>query len=73
MPNETAEKHHASHPETGRLRLDFQEHLADLEAAGLLVFPHYYVLGMFDKLLEGGCVFCWRWVGVRMIVIDASD
>ena len=37
MPDETAENHHASHRATGRPRLDFQEHLADLEAAGLLV------------------------------------
>ncbi len=37
MPDETGDKSRASHPETGRPRLDFQEHLADLEAAGLLV------------------------------------
>jgi 4-hydroxy-3-polyprenylbenzoate decarboxylase len=37
MPDETADKSRAPHSETGRPRLDFQEHLADLEAAGLLV------------------------------------
>lgn len=37
MPDNIAAKPHASHPPTGQPRLDFQEHLADLEAAGLLV------------------------------------
>jgi len=37
MPDKTAEKSHASHRVGGRPRLDFQEHLADLDTQGLLV------------------------------------
>ena len=37
MPDESKQKHHAPPQKDTRPRLDFQEHLADLEAQGLLV------------------------------------
>jgi len=37
MPDDSKEKHNAQHQGSARLRLDFQQHLADLEAAGVLV------------------------------------
>ena len=37
MPDESKETHSAQRQDTGRPRLDFQAHLADLEAHGLLV------------------------------------
>src|SRR5208283_2763256 len=37
MPDKTADKPHASQREASGPRLDFQEHLADLEVRGLLV------------------------------------
>ena len=37
MPDDAKEKHDSPQQRSGRPRLDFQQHLADLEAAGLLV------------------------------------